>query len=172
MGSSVDSLCLGNHCCLTHLILADCFDFTSEVFQRCVSVQSEATLHQTALHFSCHSNLCDQHRHLYTWLCLRKVGMFFFFYDFENVSGTSFSQPQGWMYILVITEALYEVDTLLDITADICIFMLSQLIIFGCSVWMIHALKLSSTVRTKKIKSESKTLTLAHTRSQLCKWTF
>ncbi|KAI8741882.1 mu-type opioid receptor [Biomphalaria glabrata] len=97
-------------------------------------------------------------------------------FDFQANNGSMTSIQQRWIYSIAFSESTQELDIIMDITAGLFLFITPQLIVLVCSVWMAIALKLSSTVRTRKdgddnaaLKSSTKYSNLTRQEKKLIK---
>ncbi|KAK6978563.1 mu-type opioid receptor [Biomphalaria glabrata] len=68
----------------------------------------------------------------------------------NSENGTIISGSPIWLYTMKSTEATRQLDTIMDITAGLFLFMTPQFIIFVCSIYMSVVLKKSSAVRSRK----------------------
>ncbi|KAK0045251.1 mu-type opioid receptor [Biomphalaria pfeifferi] len=71
-----------------------------------------------------------------------------------SIPSRNSSDDNKWTYTIVFSEATQQLDTVLDITAGLFLFITAQVVIFGCSVWMTFSLKVSSFVRSKTTSVE------------------
>ncbi|KAK6978533.1 mu-type opioid receptor [Biomphalaria glabrata] len=70
--------------------------------------------------------------------------------DFPGNNGSMSSVQPQWIYSIAFSDSTQELDTIMDITAGLFLFITPQLFILVCSLWMSIALKSSSTIRSQK----------------------